>query len=52
MAKQIEPTPILKGEDVAEFYDVMAKEEARPNPKRVELITKSQDIYSKITKKF
>jgi hypothetical protein len=51
VAKPIEPTPMLKGEDVVKFYETMQKEEANPDPKRLELITKGIDIYAKITKK-
>ena len=51
MAKQIESTPVLKGDDVVKFYETMQKEEANPDPKRLELITKGIDIYSKILRK-
>lgn len=52
MAKPIEPTPILKGEDVTEFYRQMEKEAKSPNPRRLELIRTSQDVYNKIIRKF
>ncbi len=52
MAKPIEPTPILKGEDVVEFYKQLEKEEKSPNPRRVEFIQKSQEVYNKIARKF
>lgn len=51
MAKQIESTPVLKGDDVTKFYETMQKEEANPDPKRLQLITKGIDIYSKILRK-
>ena len=51
VAKPIESTPMLKGEDIVKFYEVMHKEEFHPDPKRIELITKGIDIYSKILKK-
>ncbi|MBI5158978.1 hypothetical protein HY992_02550 [Candidatus Micrarchaeota archaeon] len=51
MAKPIEPTPVLKGLDVADFYKTMRNEEVNPNPKRIELIQKGLDVFSRITKK-
>ncbi len=51
VAKPIEPTPMLRGEDVTKFYDVMRKEESHPDPKRVGLIEKGISIFSKIPKK-
>jgi hypothetical protein len=52
VAKPIEPTPTLRGDDVTQFYKEMEKEEKTPNPRRVELISKSKEIYSKISRKF
>jgi len=51
MAKQIEPTPVLRGQDIVKFYEVMHKEEANPDPRRVELINKGIAVFSKISKK-
>jgi len=51
MAKQIEPTPVLRGHDIVKFYEVMHKEEANPDPRRVELINKGVAVFSKISKK-
>lgn len=51
MAKQIEPTPVLEGEDIRIFFETMHKEESNPDPKRIELIAKGQDVFSKIGRK-
>lgn len=51
VAKPIEPTPVLKGQDIVKFYEVMHKEEANPDPKRVELINKGLEVYGKISRK-
>ena len=51
VAKPIEPTPVLEGEDIKRFYEVMRKEESTPDPKRIELIVKGQDVFSKIARK-
>lgn len=51
MAKQIEPTPILKGEDIVKFYKNMHKEESDPDPRRINLITKGLEVFLKISKK-
>jgi hypothetical protein len=51
VAKPIEPTPVLEGEDIKRFYETMRKEESNPDPKRIELIAKGQDVFSKIARK-
>ena len=51
VAKPIEPTPILKGQDIVRFYEVMHKEESNPDPRRVELINKGLDVFSRVSKK-
>jgi len=51
VSKQIEPTPVLKGEDIVRFYEVMHKEESNPDPRRVELISKGVAVFSKISKR-
>ncbi|MEK6982760.1 MAG: hypothetical protein AABX38_07530 [Candidatus Micrarchaeota archaeon] len=51
MAKQIEPTPILKGQDIVKFYEIMHKEESTPDPNRVNLITKGLNVFSKVSRR-
>jgi hypothetical protein len=51
MAKPIESTPVLKGDDIRKFYETMRKENSSPDPKRIELIIKGQDVFSKIARK-
>ena len=48
VAKPIEPTPVIEGDDVRIFFETMRKEESNPNPKRLALIAKGKDIFSKI----
>ena len=38
MAKPIQPTPILSGEDAKRFLENMAKEQETPSPTRVSFI--------------
>lgn len=51
MAKQIEPTPVLKGQDILKFYEAMHNEASNPDPRRIEIIRKGLDVFSRITKK-
>lgn len=51
VAKPIEPTPVLKGEDIVRFYEAMHKEESNPDPKRIEIIKKGLNVFSTISKK-
>ncbi len=51
MAKPIEPTPKICGEDVIRFYKIMQKEETNPDPKRLKIIEKGIEVFSKISKK-
>ena len=43
MAKPIEPTPILRGEDARRFLENMHKEETNPDPKRLEVLRKARE---------
>lgn len=51
MAKPIEPTPVIKGEDAKRFDEVLAQEERQPNQKRINFIKKSIEVYRKIINK-
>jgi len=43
MAKPIEPTPTLRGEDARRFLDNMYKEQTNPGPKRLEVLRKARE---------
>ena len=43
MAKPIEPTPILRGEDARRFLESMYKEQTNPDPKRLEVLRKARE---------
>ena len=43
MAKPIEPTPILSGEDARRFVRLTLEEEKHPNPKRIKFL---QNCYA------
>jgi hypothetical protein len=49
MAKPIENTPVLRGEDVKLFYEELEKEDKTPNEKRLSLLRESLDIYKKVS---
>lgn len=49
MAKPIENTPVLQGEDVRLFYEELDKEGRTPNKKRLSLLRESMDIYKKVS---
>lgn len=51
VAKPIEPTPILTGEDAKKFLDNMLKEQETPSPKRVELIDEALKDFKKYNKR-
>jgi hypothetical protein len=51
VAKPIEPTPVLEGEDIERFFETMRKEESSPDPKRLELIAQGRVVFSKIIRK-
>ncbi|MBI5046388.1 hypothetical protein HZC07_01510 [Candidatus Micrarchaeota archaeon] len=45
MAKPIQPTPILKGEDAEKFYEDLDHAESKPSPKKAQFIKECVDIY-------
>lgn len=47
MAKPIEPTPILKGEDAKRFYDDLDQAEAKPDPKKAKFIKECVELFLK-----
>ncbi len=47
MAKPIEPTPILKGEDAKRFYEELDRAESSPSSKKAQFIKECVDIYMK-----
>jgi len=49
MAKPIQPTPILEGEDAERFLRSMVKEQTNPDPKRVAIIKKALEDFKKFT---
>lgn len=51
MAKPIEPTPILRGEDAKRFDEVLAQEERKPNKKRIDFIKESIEVFKKVAGK-
>ena len=51
VAKPIEPTPVLEGEDIRRFLETMRKEESNPDPRRLELIANAKSVFSRIIRK-
>jgi hypothetical protein len=51
MAKPIEPTPVLKGEDAERFYEMLDKEERQPDQKRIEFIKKSISVFETVSRR-
>ncbi len=47
MAKPIEPTPILKGEDAKKFYEELERAESSPSPKKAQFIKECVNLYLK-----
>jgi len=47
VAKSIEPTPILKGEDAKKFYEDLDRAESNPSSKKASFIKECIDIYLK-----
>jgi hypothetical protein len=47
MAKPIEPTPILRGEDAKRFYEDLDRTESNPSPKKASFIKECVEIYLK-----
>lgn len=47
MAKPIEPTPILKGEDATRFYKELESAELNPNPEKAKFIKECVELYQK-----
>ena len=44
MAKPIEPTPTLRGKDAIRFIQNMIREERNPNPKRIALLKRADNL--------
>ena len=51
MAKPIEPTPVIRGEDAERFYELLAKEERQPDQKRIEFIKKSINVFETVSRR-
>jgi len=47
MAKPIEPTPILEGDDAKRFIQDLKREEENPSPERVKFLKKCIETYKK-----
>lgn len=47
MARPIEPTPILRGEDAKRFYEDLDRAEANPDPKKAAFIKECIEIFRK-----
>ena len=47
MAKPIEPTPILKGEDAKNFYEDLERADSSPSLKKAQFIKECIDLYMK-----
>ncbi len=50
MAKPIEPTPVLSGEDAKEFRRLTQEEERKVNPKKAEFLQNCFNLYQKFKK--
>ncbi len=48
MAKPIEPTPTLRGEDAIRFIQNMIKEERNPDPKRIAMLREAKKMKFKV----
>lgn len=46
MARPIEPTPILEGEDAERFMKDLEEAETKPNPKKKAFLNECRDIYN------
>lgn len=51
VAKPIQPTPILFGEDAKRFLETMAKEQETPSPARIAFIREALSDSKKYVKK-
>ncbi|MFH0737445.1 MAG: hypothetical protein V1827_02015 [Candidatus Micrarchaeota archaeon] len=51
MAKPIESTPVITGDDVRIFLETIRKEDAHPDPKRLKLIAYGEEVFSRIRRK-
>jgi hypothetical protein len=47
MARPIEPTPTLYGEDARRFLQRMREEEENPDPKRLKFLKECYEFYLK-----
>jgi len=47
MARPIEPTPILKGEDAKRFYEDLDQAESKPSLKKAKFIKECIELYRK-----
>ncbi|MFH1247270.1 MAG: hypothetical protein V1644_02720 [Candidatus Micrarchaeota archaeon] len=47
MAKPIEPTPILKGEDAKRFYEELENAEANPSITKSQFVKECISLYQK-----
>jgi len=52
MAKPIQPTPILEGKDAERFLEIMLKEQANPNPKRIKFIREALESFKNFHVKY
>ncbi|MDO8553855.1 MAG: hypothetical protein Q7S22_03555 [Candidatus Micrarchaeota archaeon] len=51
MAKPIEQTPTLRGKSITKFYETLHRDQTMPDPKRIEMIKKGIDVFSRISRK-
>ena len=47
MAKPIEPTPILKGEDAKRFYEDLERAESNPSSEKAKFVKDCIELYQK-----